>query len=74
MASTESPRRGRNEKVMDVSTLHTLSEDLAAFLSEVTLGDLAVPVPSIDRLGTGEDRRESGADARCARRYRQFRQ
>ncbi|MEV1132389.1 maleylpyruvate isomerase N-terminal domain-containing protein [Agromyces sp. NPDC049794] len=32
---------------MDVSTLHTLTEDLAAFLSEVTLGDLRLPVPSI---------------------------
>ncbi|MGC4191111.1 MAG: hypothetical protein QM589_08090 [Thermomicrobiales bacterium] len=28
---------------MDVSTLHTLTEDLAAFLSEVTAGDLRQP-------------------------------
>ncbi|WP_166352674.1 hypothetical protein [Phytoactinopolyspora limicola] len=31
---------------MDVSILHTLTEDLAAFLSEVTQGDLRRPVPS----------------------------
>ncbi len=30
---------------MDVSVLHTLTEDLAAFLSEVTLGDLTCAVP-----------------------------
>ncbi|MGW3960664.1 hypothetical protein ACWED2_12670 [Amycolatopsis sp. NPDC005003] len=29
---------------MDVSTLHTLTEDLAAFLSEITRSDLARPV------------------------------
>lgn len=32
---------------MDVSTLHMLTEDLAAFLSEVSCGDLRVPIPSI---------------------------
>lgn len=32
---------------MDISTLHTLTEDLAAFLSEATHGDLHLPVPSI---------------------------
>ncbi|UGT54766.1 maleylpyruvate isomerase N-terminal domain-containing protein [Nocardia asteroides] len=30
---------------MDVSVLHALTEDLAAFLSEVTQGDLRCPVP-----------------------------
>ncbi|ONM49902.1 maleylpyruvate isomerase N-terminal domain-containing protein [Nocardia donostiensis] len=30
---------------MDVLLLHTLTEDLASFLSEVTLGDLGCPVP-----------------------------
>ncbi len=35
---------------MNVSTLHTVTEDLAGLLSEVTPGDLGLPI-----FGTGED-------------------
>ena len=50
MSATTGERRKPRQEV-DVAALHALTEELAAFLSEVSVGDLASPTPVLGDLG-----------------------